>query len=345
MTLRWNSFSSLLSTTLLVALNWGCTPQTPQDSSASPTAETMPSVAVTQIVEHPALDATRDGIQDELKAAGYTAGETLTWTWESAQGSPATAAQIASSFVAQQPDVIVAIATPSAQAAVSASSDIPVIFSAVTDPVGAKLVEKLDQPGGLVTGVSDLSPINSHVSLMQEINPNLQTIGVIYNAGEANAVSLVNLLKEQAQTKGLSVVEATVANSSGVATAAQSLVGKADVIYVPTDNTVVSALESVIQVGIDNQIGIYSGDTASVERGTIASLGFDYYDVGRQTGKQVIRVLQGESPGEISVETVDTLQLYVNPESAQAMGVTLPQSVLDRADTVVTSEAPPTNPE
>ena len=338
MTLRWNSFSSLLSTTLLVALNWGCTPQTPQDSSASPATETMPFVAVTQIVEHPALDATRDGIQDELKAAGYTAGETLTWKWESAQGSPATAAQIASAFVAEKPDVIVAIATPSAQAAVSASSDIPVIFSAVTDPVGAKLVDKLDQPGGLVTGVSDLSPLDRHVQLMQEINPNLKTIGVIYNAGEANAVSLVNLLKEQAQAKGLSVVEATVANSSGVATAAQSLVGKADVIYVPTDNTVVSALESVLQVGIDNKIGVYSGDTDSVERGAIASLGFDYYDVGRQTGKQVVRVLQGESPGNLSVESVDTLNLYVNPKAAEAMGVTLPQSVIDRADTVVKSE-------
>ncbi|MDJ1171816.1 ABC transporter substrate-binding protein [Roseofilum sp. BLCC_M154] len=338
MTLRWNSFSTLLSTTLLVALNWGCTPQTPQDSSVAPATETMPFVAVTQIVEHPALDATRDGIQDELKAAGYTAGETLTWKWESAQGSPATAAQIASAFVAEKPDVIVAIATPSAQAAVSASSDIPVIFSAVTDPVGAKLVEKLDQPGGLVTGVSDLSPIENHVSLMQEINPNLKTIGVIYNAGEVNAVSLVNLLKEQAQAKGLSVVEATVANSSGVATAAQSLVGKADVIYVPTDNTVVSALESVLQVGIDNKIGVYSGDTDSVERGAIASLGFDYYDVGRQTGKQVVRVLQGESPGNLSVESVDTLNLYVNPKAAEAMGVTLPQSVIDRADTVVKSE-------
>ncbi|HBQ97423.1 MAG TPA: ABC transporter permease [Cyanobacteria bacterium UBA11691] len=335
MTLRWNSFSSLLSTTLFVALNWGCTPQTPQDSSAPAAAETMPFVAVTQIVEHPALDATRDGIQDELQAAGYTTGGTLTWKWESAQGSPATAAQIASAFVAEKPDVIVAIATPSAQAAVAASTDIPVIFSAVTDPVAAKLVEKLDRPGGLVTGVSDLSPIDRHVSLMQEINPNLKTIGVIYNAGEANAVSLVNLLKDQAQIKGLSVEEATVANSSGVVTAAQNLVGKADVIYVPTDNTVVSALESVIQVGIDNKIGIYSGDTDSVERGTIASLGFDYYDVGRQTGKQVIRILEGESPGNISVESVDTLKLYVNPKAAESMGVTLPTSVLDRADAVV----------
>ena len=323
------------SATLLVALNWGCTPQTPSDSANSSAETKIPTVAVTQIVEHPALDAARDGIQDELNAAGYKPGESLTWKWESAQGSPATAAQIANTFVAEQPDAIVAIATPSAQAVVAANSDIPVIFSAVTDPVGAKLVESLEQPGGLVTGVTDLSPVDKHVELMQDITPNLNNIGVVYNAGESNAVSLVELLKANAEQQGLSVVEATVANSSAVAEATRSLVGKVDAIYVPTDNTVVSALESLLQVAIDNQIPVYSGDTASVERGAIASLGFDYYDVGRQTGKQVVRVLNGEAPGDLPVESVETLQLYVNPPSAKKMGVTLPASILEQADITI----------
>ncbi|MDJ1183089.1 ABC transporter substrate-binding protein [Roseofilum casamattae] len=323
------------SATLLVALNWGCTPQTPSDSANSSAETKVPVVAVTQIVEHPALDAARDGIQDELNAAGYKPGDTLTWKWESAQGSPATAAQIASTFVAEEPDAIVAIATPSAQAVVAVNSDIPVIFSAVTDPVGAKLVESLEQPGGLVTGVTDLSPVDKHVELMQDITPNLNTIGVVYNAGESNSVSLVNLLKANAQQKGLSVVEATAANSSAVAEATRSLVGKVDVIYVPTDNTVVSALEALLQVAIENQIPVYAGETTSVERGAIASLGFDYYDVGRQTGKQVVRVLKGEAPADLPVESVETLQLYVNPPSAKKMGVTLPASVLEQADIVV----------
>ncbi len=338
MTWRRSSLSTLVSATLSVALQWGCTvptPQTPRESPSPSPAATVPFVAVTQIVEHPALDATRDGIQDELNEAGYKVGETLKWKWETAQGSPATAAQIATNFVAEKPDVIVAIATPSAQAILSATTEIPLVFSAVTDPIGAKLVPNLEKPGGSVTGVTDLSPVDQHLELITEISPETNTLGVVYNPGEANATSLVNLLKEKAENRGIAILEATVSNSSTVATSAQSLVGKVDGIYVPTDNTVVSALEALIKVGIDNKVPIYSGDTASVERGAIASLGFDYYTVGRQTGKQVARILKGEKPGDIPVESVQTLQLYVNPKSAELMGVTIPPSVIDRADTVI----------
>lgn len=307
--------------------------QSPTDGSQSGAADAeLKSVAVTQIVEHPALDAARDGIQDELADAGYVAGETLNWSWESAQGNPTTATQIASKFVGDGPDAIVAIATPSAQAAVAASDSIPVIFSAVTDPVGAELVDSLESPGGLATGVTDLSPIGDHLDLIVEILPETESIGVIYNAGEDNSVSLMKLILAEAPERDLEIVEATATRSSEVSSAAQSLVGKVDAIYVPTDNTVASALESVISVGQDNQLPVFAGDTDSVGRGAIASLGFDYYDVGRQTGALVVQVLEGADPATIPVQRVEQLNLVINLDAAEAMGVDIPAEVIDRAD-------------
>jgi putative tryptophan/tyrosine transport system substrate-binding protein len=293
-------------------------------------AETK-SVAITQIVEHPALDACRKGVEDELKAQGIE----VTWTYESAQGNPGTAAQIARKFVGEAPDAIVAISTPSAQTVVAATKDIPVIFTAVTDPVGAKLVGDPKKPGGNVTGMSDLSPIAKHLDLIARITPKAKKIGVISNPGEANSVTLVGLLKEHAPARGMTIVEAAAPRSNDVLAAARSLVGKVDAIYVPTDNTVVSALEGVIKTGMENKLPVYAGDTDSVPRGAIAALGFNYYDVGRQTGTILARVLKGEKPGDIAVQGVEKTELAVNPKSAEAMGVTIPADVIAEAKTVV----------
>ncbi|NEP54168.1 MAG: ABC transporter substrate-binding protein [Moorea sp. SIO3C2] len=323
----------IVLSTVLLGCNGAATNTTTSDGTTPETD--LPHVAVTQIVEHPALDAVRDGLKDKLKEEGYDAdGGSLQWTWESAQGQPATATQIAQKFVGDNPDLIVAIATPSAQAVVGATDAIPVVFSAVTDPVGAQLVSNLKTPGGMVTGVSDLSPVDEHVELMTDIIPDATTIGVIYNAGEANSVSLVELLNAAARFQGFLVEEVTVSNSSEVVTAAASLVGRVDAIYVPTDNTVVSALESVIKVGNDNQLPVFAGDTDSVERGAIATASFDYYEVGRQTGTLVTRILQGETPGDIPVELAETVDLAVNLVAAEAMGVTIPDELKDRADQV-----------
>lgn len=329
--LKSASIATLLATMLL-----GCG-QSPEstDTQSSESTTTEKFVAITQIVEHPALDATREGVKDELAEAGLKEGENLKWQWESAQGNPSTAAQIASKFVGDRPDVIVAIATPSAQAIISATKEIPVIFTAVTDPIGAKLVENLEKPGELVTGVTDLSPIGEQLDLIKEITPEVKRVGVLYSAGESNSVSLVELLKKEAISRNLEIVEATAAQSSNVATAAQSLIGKVDVIYVPTDNTIVSALEAAIQVATENKIPLYAGDTDSVERGAIAALSFNYYDVGRQTGKVVLEVLEGKKPGDIPVKSVEKLQLFVNLKAAEAMGVEIPESVKSRAEKVI----------
>lgn len=293
------------------------------------------TVAVTAIVEHPALDAARDGVKDALAAAGYKEGENLKFVYESAQGNPATAAQIARQFAGDAPDVIVPISTPSAQAVVSSIRDIPVVFTAVTDPLGAQLVKDMDKPGGNVTGLSDMSPIVDHVALIKEILPKVKSIGYLYNSGEANSVSLLAVLKEEADKAGLTVVESAATKSAEVQGAARALVGRADVIYVPTDNTIVSALEGAVAVAEESKLPLFTADTDSVSRGAIAALGFNYYDVGKQTGDVVVRILKGENPGDIPVKVAAGTDLVVNKSAAEKMGVTLPESVLSRATRVI----------
>ncbi len=302
---------------------------------AAPAKAQNVTVAVTAIVEHPALDAARDGIRDGLADAGFKDGDNLTFVYESAQGNPATAAQIARKFVGDAPTVIVPISTPSAQAVVAATKDIPVVFTAVTDPVGAELVKDAAMPGGNVTGVSDLSPLGDHLDLIKEITPGAKRIGVIFNPGEANSVTLIEKLKEFAGPAGYEIVEASATKTADVQQAARSLVGKVDVIYIPTDNTVVSALEAAVQVAEQNGIPLYAGDTDSVPRGAIAAIGFNYYDIGLQTSQIVAKVLKGEKPGAIPVMQAQGTNLVVNPAAAKKMGVTIPDAVVKRANTVV----------
>jgi len=289
------------------------------------------TVAVTAIVEHPALDAARDGVKEALEAAGYKEGENLTFVYQSAQGNPATAAQIARQFVGDAPNVIVPISTPSAQAVVSATRDIPVVFTAVSDPLGAQLVKDMDKPGGNVTGLSDMSPVAEHVALIKEILPNVKTIGYLYNSGEANSVSLLAVLKAEAEKAGLTVVESAATKSAEVQGAARALVGRADAIYIPTDNTIISALEGAVAVAEEAKLPLFTADTDSVSRGSIAALGFNYHDVGKQTGEVVVRILKGENPGDIAVKVAAGSDLVINKTAASKMGVTLPESVVKRA--------------
>lgn len=293
------------------------------------------TVAVTAIVEHPALDAVRDGVKEALAEAGFKDGENLTFIYESAQGNPATAAQIARQFAGEAPNVIVPISTPSAQAVVSSIRDIPVVFTAVSDPLGAQLITNLDKPGGNVTGLSDMSPVAEHVALIKEIMPETKSIGYLYNSGEANSVSLLAVLKSEAEKAGLSVVESAATKSAEVQGAARALVGRADVIYIPTDNTIISALEGAVSVAEESKLPLFTADTDSVSRGSIAALGFNYHDVGRQTGEVVAQILKGENPGDIAVKIAAGSDLVINKSAAEKMGVTLPESVVSRASRVL----------
>ncbi|HAT8518210.1 TPA: ABC transporter substrate-binding protein [Vibrio vulnificus] len=302
-------------------------------SSHSVMAKTA-KVAVSQIVEHPALDATRQGLLDGLKAKGYVEGKNLEFDYKTAQGNPAIAVQIARQFVGESPDVLVGIATPTAQALVSATRSIPVVFTAVTDPVGAKLVKSMEQPGKNVTGLSDLSPVSQHVDLIKELLPNAKAIGVVYNPGEANAVTLVELLKKSAAEKGLKVVESTALKSADVQSATQAIAAKSDVIYAPTDNTVASAIEGMIVAANQAKKPVFGGATSYVEKGAIAGLGFDYYQVGVQTADYVVAILEGQEPGKLDVKVAAGSDLVVNQGTAEKLGITIPASVLSRATDV-----------
>lgn len=292
-------------------------------------------VAITQIVEHPALDACREGVQDELAERGFVVGNNLKWMYESAQGNPVTASQIAKKFAGEQPDVIVAIATPSAISAAAAARNTPIVFSAVTDPVGAKLVESLAKPGGRITGTTDMLPISQHIDLILKVVPGTTRIGTIYNPGEANSVSLLARTREELSKRNITLHEAAATKSSEILNAARSLVGKVDAIYLLTDNTVISAVEAVIKVGERNKIPVIAADTDTVKRGAIAAYGFNYYDVGRQTGSIVADILEGKSPGAIPVAEVEKLELFINPAAAARMGVTLTEALIDSAKEVV----------
>jgi len=293
-------------------------------------------VSVNQFVEHPALDAVLKGFQDYLKENKFQ----IKYYIHNAQGNMATANQIAQQIVGEHPDLILAIATPSAQACAQAIKkspqlqDTPLLFTAITDPIGAGLVRDLKKPGKNITGVSDLLPIDQHLKMVKTFYPDLKALGIIYNPGEANSKTLVRLIRKQAAKMKIQLQEAIATKSSEVYQAAQSLVGRVDAIYIPTDNTVISSFESVVKVCEQNKIPLFAGDVDSVARGAVAALGFDYYQHGRQTGAMAKRIFLGEKPGDMPVETQKKLKLAINLKAAKAMHVTVPEKLLQQADKI-----------
>ena len=300
-------------------------------------AQTAPvkSVAVTAIVDHPALDAVRKGVEDELKAQGWQAGKNLKYQYQSAQGNAATAGQIVRKFIGDKADAIVAIATPSAQAAAAATSSVPIVFSAVTDPVAAKLVKDLKAPGGNVTGVSDRLPLAPQVDLMLKVVPTAKRVGIVYSPGEINSTILIKELKAELAQRGMTLVSAAAPRTVDVQAATKSLVGKVDLIYSSTDNNVVSAYETMVRVATDAKLPMIAADTSSIKRGAVAALGMNYYDMGRQTGKMVVRILKGEKPGSIAVEEGRTTMLELNAKAAREQGATLSAALLKEGKVIV----------
>lgn len=278
-------------------------------------------VGVTQIVEHPSLDAALDGFKKALADEGLD----VKFDVQIAQGDQNNNQAIATNFVGDNVDLIFANSTPSALAALNATKDVPIIFTSVSDPVGAKLVPSMEKPNGNITGTTDMHPdaIPNTVKFMDG-NFSGKTVGVIYNAGEQNSVSQIDIVKEVLKGTSLKLAEATVSTSSEVKQAAESLVGKADMFYVITDNTVVSALESVIQVAKDQDLPLFVGELDSVKRGGFAAFGFDYDDIGYEAGMMAAQILKGEKqPSDLPVQFPQKLKLLINKTAAKEMGVDL----------------------
>ena len=305
-----------------------CSSTSDEDSAASPSAGKAYTVGISQIVSHPALDSAVEGFKQGLADGGIT---TVTYDEQNAEGDISTASSIAQKFANENLDLILGVATPTSQAVVKAITDTPVVFTAVTDPVGAGLVTDAAAPSANVTGVSDMLPMAPTMELIKQVVPNAKKLGVLYNAGESNSVFLIEEQKKAADAAGIEIVEATASNSSEVKAAADSLVGRVDAISVLTDNTVVSALESVVKVAQENKIPLIAGDTDSVERGAVAAYAFDYKDLGVQTGKMAAEILQGKPVKDLPVQYAENLQLSVNEDAAKATGITLPAELVDKA--------------
>ncbi|MEX3566862.1 ABC transporter substrate-binding protein, partial [Micrococcus endophyticus] len=289
------------------------------------------TVGINQLVSHPALDGAREGFKEAFSDAGLE----VTFEEQNAQGEQATVTSIASTFANDgDVDLVAAIATPAAQGTAAAVKDKPVVFMAVTDPKGAELVASEEAPGGNVTGVSDRNPVKEQLQLLKDVNPDAKTVGIVYNSGEANSAVQVEQAKEAGQELGLEIKEATVTNSSEVQQGVQSL-SDVDGIYVPTDNAVVSALETVVGFGEENDIPVISADIDSVDRGALGTYGIDYKAHGKQAGEMAVKILKdGANPGEIAVGFADpaNLQLVLNPAAAEAYGVEIPAELSDEAD-------------
>ena len=292
-------------------------------------------VAITSIVEHPALDNVRKGVEDELKDNGYITGQNLKLQFASAQGSSANAAQIAKQFVANKPDVIVGIATPSTQALVATTKSIPIVFTAVTDPVAAKLTPSWDASKTNVTGVSDALSLEPQIDMMLKIKPDAKNIGYVYSPSEVNSTIVLKELQIALEKRGMKIIAAPAQRTSDISTAAISLKGKVDLIYTTTDNNVVSAYEALAKVANENKIPLVASNPESAERGAIAALGMSYYDLGHQAGKIVIRILNGEKPGDIPPQIGNITQLIINKKAAERQGITLSEEVLKSAAKII----------
>ncbi len=292
-------------------------------------------LGIIQVADHPALDAARQGFLDVMAANGYKEGENLVVDYGNAQGDRTALKTIAQDLVTGGCDLILAIATDSAQAVAAETTEIPILFTAVTDPVTAQLVETNEKPGTNATGTNDMNPVADQVELLQKLAPKAKRVGVVYNAGEVNSVVQVDMVKEAASKIGLEVVDATVSNTSEVMQAAQSLVGRVDAIYIPTDNTVSSSVESVIKVAETNALPVVVGEAGMVDRGALATIGIDYDKLGRQTAEMALRILEGEKPQDIAVESQRDMELVINMKAAQAMKVTIPDDVREQADRII----------
>lgn len=317
----------VLTMILAAALLTGCGGGTQDENQGND----MLKVGILQLMEHPSLNTIRESIVEGLAEEGYTEGENLEIDYKNGQNDMTNMKTIAQTFVSGGCDVIVAIATPAAQAVLSETTEIPIIFAAVTDPVDAGLVDDMNMPGGNVSGTSDEVSAEAIIELAKEITPGFKTIGALYSAGEDNSDSVIQGLTEYAQKNGYKLVESTVTNTSEVQQAAQYLADKADIVYSPIDNTIASAMAVATEVFNNAQVPFYVSADSMVQDGGLATYGIDYTVLGKETAKMVAAVLGGSDTAAMPVVKMSDMQVYVNTATAAALGIEISQTVLDKA--------------
>jgi putative tryptophan/tyrosine transport system substrate-binding protein len=324
--------AGLLSVSMVVMALTGCgvKDNSTTGSSDTETQGKVYRIGINQLVEHDALDASYKGFVDALAEAGYVEGKNLELDYQVAQGDMSTAGTIATKQVNDKPDLILSIATPSAQAVVNATKDIPVLVTAVTDPASAGLVASNEAPGGNVSGTSDLTPVKKQIELLKQLVPEVKKIAVLYSSSEVNSVVQADLAKEAGKELGIEVIDSTVSNSNEIQQVVQSLVDKVDAIYAPTDNLIASSMSTVAQVANANNLPVICGEGGMVDKGGLATYGIDYYELGVLTGKQAVKILEGTAAtADMPIEYLpdDKCKLQINSEVAKQLGIIVPEEL------------------
>lgn len=287
----------------------------------------IPLIAISQIVEHPAIDAIREGALQTLEESGLKKEKDFKWVYKNSQGNQPINIQIAQKLVGMKPKVILAISTPSTQAVIAnmKSEKIPLVFGAVSDPIGAKVVLSLEKNSGMVTGVSDAPPLATQILLIQTMVPHLKNLGILYNPGEINSVNTLTNLKHHLVDKGINLIEVPVVNSSILMGAAQKLVGQVDALYIPQDNMIISAIETLVRLQDQHKLPIFTSDQGSVQQGALACVGINYFESGKVAGEMILKILNGERAGSIPTHFSDNAEAYINMKALHKLGLKLPK--------------------
>ena len=289
-------------------------------------------VGVIQLVQHPALDAANKGFIDGLKSKGFEEGKNVTFDQQNAQGDQSNLQTIAQRFVSNKDDLVCAIATPAAQTMANATKEIPIVGTAITDYKVAKLVKDNSKPGTNVTGTTDMNPVEAQIDLLVKIMPKAKTVGFIYNSSEVNSQLQIELAKKAAAARGLATVEATVSSVNDIQQAAQSLMGKVDALYIPTDNVMASAMPNLIKITDEAKIPVFCGEAGMLKAGGVATLGIDYYKLGFQTGEMAADILSGKAkPPDMAIQSQKTFTVSLNEEAIKKMGLTIPDDIRKEA--------------
>lgn len=294
------------------------------------------SIGIVQYAEHPALDNAKKGFLKALEENGYTK-ENVSFDDQNAQGDGSNCTTIAEKFVNDNVDLIFAIATPTAQAAANKTSDIPIVLSAVTDPASAELVKTNEKPGGNVTGTSDLTPVADQFDLLQKLLPDAKTVAIMYCNAEDNSIFQADIAKEECAKRNLTAVEKSVTDSNQIQQVTESLIGKVDAIYIPTDNLLAEGMATVAQVANENNLPCIVGESGMVENGGLATYGIDYYNLGYRAGLQAVKILKGEAkPADMPIEYLpaEECELAINEKVAKKLNITIPDDLKSKAKMV-----------
>lgn len=287
-------------------------------------------IGIIQLVEHPALDASYKGFVDGLAEAGYVDGENIKIDYQNAQGEQANCVTIADKFISSRSDLILAIATPAAQAVANKTDTIPILITAVTDPKTAGLVESNEKPNTNVSGTSDLTPCAAQIQLLHRIVPSAKKIGMLYCSSEENSKFQVNLAKEECDILGLSYTDYTVSNTNEVQQVVQSMVGKVDAVYTPTDNMIASCMATVALVATEAKLPVICGEKGMTDQGGLATYGINYYELGKQTAKMAVEILRdGKKPQDMPIQYLETCDFTYNKAVADELGITIPEDLLN----------------